>query len=109
MSISPQDSLIIVLDLRVKFRQAAYISALEYALKNIVSPFAKRLASKTWNFTSREIQVSNLIWDGKSTKEIADILNLSIRAVEFHRDNIRKKLGLNKTNTNLRSHLLSLS
>jgi PAS domain S-box-containing protein len=90
-------------------QEAAYINALEYALKNIVSPFAKRLASKTWNFTSREIQVSNLIWDGKSTKEIADILNLSIRAVEFHRDNIRKKLGLNKTNTNLRSHLMSLS
>lgn len=89
-------------------QEAAYINALEYALKNIVSPFAKRLASKTWNFTSREIQIANLIRDGKSTKEIADILNLSVRAVDFHRDNIRKKLGLNKTTTNLRSHLLSL-
>lgn len=87
----------------------AYLSALEYALQNIISPFARRLASITLQFTSREIQISNFIRDGKSTKEISNILNLSVRAIEFHRDNIRKKLGLNKTNKNLRSYLLSLS
>lgn len=90
-------------------QEAAYLEALTSALHSIVSPFAKRLASKTFNFTPREVEISNFIRDGKSTKEVADILNLSIRAVEFHRDNIRKKLGLNKTSTNLRTYLLSLS
>ena len=90
-------------------QEAAYLDALTSALHIIVSPFAKRLASETFNFTPREVEISNFIRDGKSTKEVADILNLSIRAVEFHRDNIRKKLGLNKTCTNLRTYLLSLS
>jgi len=90
-------------------QEDAYLNTLEYALQNIISPFARRLASITFQFTSREIQISNFIRDGKSTKEICNILNLSVRAVEFHRDNIRKKLGLNKTNKNLRSYLLSLS
>jgi PAS domain S-box-containing protein len=90
-------------------KEAAYVNALEYALQNIVSPFVNKLAYKNWNLTPKEIQVASLIKDGKSTKEIADILNLSIRAIEFHRDNIRKKLGLNKQNTNLRSYLMTLS
>jgi len=90
-------------------REAAYLDALTSALHIIVSPFAKRLASETFKFTPREVEISNFIREGKSTKEVADILNLSIRAVEFHRDNIRKKLGLNKTSKNLRTYLLSLS
>jgi DNA-binding CsgD family transcriptional regulator len=59
--------------------------------------------------TAKEIEIAKLVRDGKTTKEMADMLHSSIRAVEFHRDNIRKKLGLNKSNKNLRSYLLSLT
>jgi len=88
---------------------ASYLDLLENNLQNIVSPFSNRLAYKNLNFTPSELQVSNLIREGKSTKEIADILNLSISTIQFHRDNIRKKLDLNKKNQKLSIFLRSLS
>lgn len=44
--------------------------------------------------SNRELQVLNLIGRGKSTREIADDLNLSIKTVESHRQRIKKKLNL---------------
>ena len=41
--------------------------------------------------------------------ENAELLNSSAGTVDFHRNNLRKKLGLINTKTNLRSFLLSLS
>lgn len=79
------------------------------ALKNISSPLIRRLTSLETVLTPREIQVARLIKVGKRTKEIADILNLSSTTVSFHRRNLRQKLNLNNTQTNLRSHLLSMS
>jgi DNA-binding NarL/FixJ family response regulator len=44
--------------------------------------------------TEREIQIINLIKEGKSSKEIAINLNISLKTVEVHRHNILKKLKL---------------
>jgi DNA-binding NarL/FixJ family response regulator len=44
--------------------------------------------------TDREIQIINLIKEGESSKEIAIILNISLKTVEVHRHNILKKLKL---------------
>jgi hypothetical protein len=44
--------------------------------------------------TYREIEVLNFVYDGRSSKKIADELNLSSRTVELHRQNCSKKIGV---------------
>ena len=44
--------------------------------------------------TAREREITQLLAEGKSSKEVAVILNLSTKTVETHRSNIMRKLGL---------------
>lgn len=85
------------------------VAVIETQINNIVSPFLRNLTNQYSKFTPTEIKVANLIKDGKSTKEISELLNISVQSVEFHRKNIREKLGLVTKKVNLRSYLLSLS
>lgn len=55
--------------------------------------------------TPREIQVARLIGRGESSKHIADSLYVSKACVDFHRHNIRQKLGLVGSGVNLASYL----
>jgi DNA-binding NarL/FixJ family response regulator len=47
--------------------------------------------------TARELEVLQLIVSGKSNKEIADDLKLSVNTVAVHRANIMETLGIHKT------------
>ncbi len=47
--------------------------------------------------TARELEILQLIVDGKSNKEIADDLKLSVNTVAVHRANIMETLGIHKT------------
>ena len=85
-----------------------YLSQAETYLTDIVSPFLRKLSTKHMHLTHKEVMVANLLKDGKSSKEIADLLNITVVGVEFHRKNIRSKLGLKNTKANLRSYLLTL-
>ncbi len=88
-------------------KQRAYIGILESNLNDIVSPFVHGLSSKLIKLSPTELQVTNLIKQGKTTKEIADIMNLATSTIDFHRNNIRKKLGIRNKKTNLRTYLSS--
>jgi len=86
-----------------------YLSILKTNLNEIVSPFSRRLALNQISLTPTEIQVANLIKEGKTTKEIASfIMYISENAIDFHRHNIRKKLELVNKKINLRSYLQSI-
>ena len=93
---------------RLDAKQMSYVSILESNLNGIVSPFLRKLNSKYLRLTPKEIQIADLIRLGKTSKQIAEMLNISIRAVEFHRGNIRAKLGLKNKKANLSSFLFSL-
>ena len=90
-------------------RQKTYLEIVESNLNDIISPFVRRLSSIHFGLTPTEIRVANLVKEGRTTKEIASLLNSSVRAVEFHRENLRKKLGLKERKINLRTYLLSAS
>jgi len=47
--------------------------------------------------TARELEILQLIVEGKSNKEIATQLNLSVNTVSVHRANIMDALGIHKT------------
>ena len=89
--------------------RTTYLEILESHLNDIISPFLQRLSAASIFLTPQETQVAALIKDGKTSKEIADILNVSEATVHFHRKNLRTKFGLKNKKTNLRSHLMSLS
>lgn len=89
-------------------RQKTMVSVVRSNLREILSPFQQRLSALEARLTPQEIEVANLIRKGKSSKEIADLLYLSVAGVDFHRKNLRRKFDLTNTGTNLRSYLLSL-
>lgn len=94
---------------RLNDRQMVYLNIINSNLEEIVAPFLHKLSSKYSDLTPGEIQVAGLVKDGKTTKDIAATLNSSTGAIDFHRNNLRKKLGLRNTKTNLRSFLLSFT
>lgn len=81
------------------------LDILEENLGTIVSPFAGLLRKLETRLTPQEIQVANLVRQGHSTKTIASLLHLSVRTVDCHRANIRKKLGIRNRKANLRTRL----
>lgn len=88
--------------------QMDYVNVLESNLNEIISPFFQRLSINHLKLTPSEIQIANFVKQGKTSKQIARMLNLSSRTIETHRKNIREKLGIKSQKANLRSYLLSI-
>jgi PAS domain S-box-containing protein len=88
--------------------QEAFLSIIESNLKEIISPFTRKMSLKYLNLTPTEIRIANLIRHGSSSKKIAELQNVSPRTIDTHRKNIRRKIGIQGQRGNLRSHLLSL-
>lgn len=85
-----------------------HIVTLENNLKNIFSPFTRTVLPEYIKLTPKEIQIANLIREGRTTKEISRLLNVKKGTISTHRDGIRDKLGIKKKKTNLRSYLSTL-
>ena len=94
---------------KLGIKEKAYLNLIESNLYEITAPFAHNLSVKFFKLTPTEMQVINLIKRGKTTKEIADTMNLATSTVDFHRNNIRKKMGIKNRRINLSTYLSSLS
>ncbi|UCF90685.1 MAG: PAS domain S-box protein, partial [Desulfobacterales bacterium] len=79
---------------RLDDRQKALLDIVESNLSEIISPFARGMSIRFLKLTPAEIQIADFIRQGQTTKEIAATLNLSAKTIEFHRNNIRKKIGI---------------
>ena len=85
-----------------------YIDALEQNLKDLTSSFGTSVSEKQLKLSPREVEVANLIKNGLSSKEICQMLNISFKTIETHRNKIRKKLGIINKEVNLTTYLQSL-
>jgi len=74
--------------------------------KTYITPsFGEDVIARLWNrsgevneeseeLTTRQREILQLIVEGRSSKEMADILHVSIKTIEFHRARIMNKLGV---------------
>ena len=85
-----------------------YIDMLERSLENLTSSFGHKITSRSLKLTPKEINICNLIKHDLSSKEISNLLGISLFTVERHRNNIRTKLGITNKHINLNTYLKSL-
>ena len=94
---------------RLKTKDRTLVDIVDRHLQDIISPLLQRFANASLILTPQEMQVAALVKDGRTSQEIADILNVAETTINFHRKNLRIKFGLRNKRTNLRSYLLTLS
>ena len=83
-----------------------YLRMAESNLRSVTSELSTKIASELQVLTVTEAEIAQFIMRGKTSKEIAKTLSRAISTIDFHRNNIRCKLGLQR-GENLRAHLLS--
>ena len=84
------------------------IGLLDSTLRDLMDPFVGKIAMHTTDLTKREIEVSNMIRNGFTSKQIASVLRTSVCTVHNQRRSIRKKLMIDDGHTNLESYLKNL-
>ncbi len=63
----------------------------------VVDAYLNDVESSRETLSARELQVLQLVAEGKSTKEVACLLNISAKTAESHRTHIMEKLELRET------------
>jgi DNA-binding CsgD family transcriptional regulator len=94
---------------RLRPKDKTLAEIIETHLNDIISPLLQKFSHAKILLTPQEMQVASLVKDGRTSKEIAGILNVSEATVNFHRKNLRNKFGIKGKQANLRSYLMSIS
>jgi len=84
------------------------IRLLECRLRELTEPFVRTLSLAERGLTPRELEVASLVREGSTTKEIAAVIGISVKAVEFHRLRLRGKLGIAHSGQNLAAFLRTI-
>ncbi|EFK09186.1 response regulator receiver domain protein [delta proteobacterium NaphS2] len=78
----------------------------ERQLLTTTDQFPEEVPERFAVLTPTEIRVAVLIRKGKTSKEVAEVMGVSLNTVHGHRKKIRKKLGLTNSKENLTLNLL---
>ncbi len=85
-----------------------YMTTAQANLLEIFSKHSPDTLLANAKLAPRELQIIHYIRQDKSSKEIAELLHLTVRTVDTYRENIRKKLRITNKNINLKKLLTSL-
>jgi len=88
--------------------QKSHLDIVRHDIEKISSSFAGKISVENFNLTPREIFIADYIRQGKTNKDIAQLLKVTPSAIDFHRRNLRNKLHIKGKNISLRSYLLTL-
>jgi DNA-binding NarL/FixJ family response regulator len=88
--------------------QKNQIEAVEIYLQMLPEARLGKVSEGVGKLTDTEIQVANFIKMSKSTKEIAELMDVACSTVNSHRDSIRNKIGIKNSKTNLRKTLMTM-
>lgn len=97
------------LELQATGQQRSLVTLLRQNLQDIASPFLTELTRDHATLSPTEMAICSMIRNDLSTKEIARLRCISPATVRRHRENIRRKLGLQGQKINLTSYLQSRS
>jgi DNA-binding NarL/FixJ family response regulator len=88
------EELVLAVDTVMKGQTFLSAGVVDVVVKDYVHSLAGADSPAYSKLTNRERHVLQLLAEGKSTKEIATSLHVSVKTVETHRLNIRDKLGI---------------
>jgi PAS domain S-box-containing protein len=86
----------------------AYISIIESNLGDITCGFSRHLSLQFYGLSTAELKIAKFIRQGRKSREIARMLNLSIRTVEASRQSVRRKLRIDNQKMNLKTFLMNI-
>lgn len=93
---------------KLNSRQQDLLQSINNSLDGISSPISRRFILESNRLTPVETRVAELIRQGKTSKDIALTLGVAVSTIDYHRLNIRKRLGLRNKAINLQSYLATL-
>lgn len=95
-------------DTKLSGRQRFLVDILKSNIGEVLSSFSERLSTDLIDLTKTELEIANLVGQGRSTMQIATALNISYKTAETHRWRIRKKLGLTRKRIPLIGYLAKI-
>lgn len=90
-------------------RMGVLVDTLDRMLQRIAPAFSQDIMDPSSQLTLQEIRVCEMIKSGLGSKDIARVMGVSPKTIAFHRTNIRKKLGLSRSQRSLAVYLAERS
>lgn len=88
-------------------KQAETVSIITAHINSISRQFSPKAKKIMLKLSPRETIIGDLVRQGKTSKDISEMLHIAPRTVETYRNNLRKKLGINRKKISLRTYLMT--